>query len=280
MANSVSSILYLAGGDIARPANYTTRLTFPPNFASKLGVGNNFDILCSSVTIPTIKNEILEFKYKGHNIPIKGRSDYERSVSVTFMLDAGHLLKNDFDTWIASMDVTYVNPSNETQLLNKINAGVQNFGSMKVIGKNFSDVNVVEYLFEGLFPSSVSGVEFNGETVSTTLSITVEFSFSTFSSRVILGANQDILDKITNDLINGATDLAKSKLDTLGNNIEGAFSTSISEIFGKNEDGKESNESKQPVSPNFNDKFAKLLGINKNENIFNKLFGKSTERRV
>jgi len=267
MANSVSSLLFKAGKNIARPANYEFNISFPNNYSPLLNEGSNYDILCTSINIPTIKNEILEFKYKGHTIPIKGRSDYEKTLSATFMLDENQLLKKDFETWISALDATYINPSADAINMKLDAAKTPPFGSITVYGKGWNGASTMAYQFDGVFPTSVGSIEFNGETQSTVLNISIEFAFATMKSIKINAGGTSFLDEFVDKGISVIREGILAGLDSIGNKIEDT-------IFGKTEtaDGVETKDEKgvesfvadsQVIIPNIFSEFEKMFSVNK-----------------
>ena len=189
--------LHRAAGDVSRPTNYRALLSFPLTLKPLKGLVE-YDLLCKTITIPTIINESLEYVYKGHKIPIKGRSDYERVLTASFILDDQHDIKRDLEDWISMLDTTYINPSRTYEK--------DNTGGLTVTALDWNGNNVISYVFEGVYPSSVSGAEFSGESVGSTLEISVEFKFTVMniedpkSDSSILGRINDTIDKFKDSL--------------------------------------------------------------------------------
>jgi len=245
MSQSVNSALYAAAGNVARPTSYNAIISFPEDLENLIS-SSDYDILCSSITLPTLKNEVLETVYKGHKIPIKGRSDYDRTFSCTFILDEAHSVKQDFDTWVAGIDATYINPNQNVSWLQQSDS--ENTGQIIVSATSWSGAVVSNYKFTGVFPTSVSGIEFSGEAQSSTLSLTVEFSFL-FYEVSTPESDALFLDKLVNDVVDEVTDTIKTGLSDIGESIEGFLFTN-----------RETPGDKQVVIPDFNNKLKELLG--------------------
>jgi len=246
MSQSVNSALYAAAGNIARPSTYNATILFPEDLDNLIS-SSQYDILCSSITLPSLKNEVLEASYKGHKIPIKGRSDYDRTFSCTFIIDETHSVKHDFDAWISGIDATYTNPSLDARWLQESESS--NLGEILINATSWQGSTVANYKFTGVFPTSVSGIEFNGESQSTILTLTVEFAFLFYEVSTPQG-DALFLDKLVNDTIDSVTSAVKTGLNDIGNDIEGFLFNSSKETPGD----------KQVIVPNFNNKLKELIG--------------------
>lgn len=179
--NFANSILHNSGGDLSRPAKFVAMIDVPEVMKSTVPT-DTIDILCKTFSIPTIKMETIEVKYKGHTIPVRGRVNFEQTVSVTFLLDENHDMRQLFKNWIEGLDTRYIGKVSEisNSLLNAKKS--ETFGGMNIGALNWDEDTIMEYKFYNVYPISVSGPEFSSDTVSSVNEFTVEFAYTTFES--------------------------------------------------------------------------------------------------
>ena len=179
--NYVNSILHNSGGDLSRPAKFVAMIEVPNVMKSKLST-DVIDILCKTFTIPNIKMEPIEVKFKGHTIPVRGRVNFEQNVSVTFLLDENQSLRQLFKDWIEGLDTRYIGKISETS--NKLLEAKKSetLGSININALNWDEDIVMEYKFFGVYPTSVSGPAFSTDTVSSVIEFTVDFAYTTYES--------------------------------------------------------------------------------------------------
>jgi len=240
MPLSPNEYLHKAGGNLARPTNYTVFLEFPGDLTRNSSFeGQIYDILCKTATLPATKNIGVDYIYKGHKIQVPSRSDYDRTFACTFLLDNNQFLQVDFQDWIASLDSTYVNHSAKALSAYEDAAyqETKTYGSMVLIAKDWNGNETAQYVFEGLYPSSVSGVEFNGDSVSSILELTVEFNFLRYT---IVPSNssatQGFIESLVNDTITSLASAIKDLGDELTQPLEDSLSTPLKKLndFEKN----------------------------------------------
>ena len=163
-----------AGGNLARPTKFTAMLS-PPSFT---GDSKIFDILCKTAGVPETTNTTIDLKIKGHDIKIPGRTQQQQEITVSFYLSEDHQLRKVFYDWVSLID-----NRNPALLSGKTFKGTEKYGSLVLIARDFSESNtpVEKYTFERLFPTGVSGFEFNSEGVNDVMEFTVTFSYYRFN---------------------------------------------------------------------------------------------------
>jgi len=249
---SPNSVLYKAAGNVARQTKFKTFLTLPTFLFNSMSA-DNYDILCKNITIPSLKNETIEIKYKGHNIQIPGRSDYEKTISLTFILDEKHSLKEDLDNWISGLDATFINPNSISEAFqNATDESNERFGSLTVTADNWKDQGQFSYVFSDLFPISVSGPEFSGDSISTIIELTVEFSYSFYETKTENPEGAGFITGLVNSVIDGVANLIKTTGTKVFDDIENG-------IFGQPNGKENSFFDAQAYLKENNDKFKKLL---------------------
>ena len=198
----VNSTLQEYGGELSRPTKFNMYLTAPKSIDS-----TQYDVLCKTIQIPNIKHDDIELKYKGHNLKITGRTNYDQTFSVTFYLDEYHKIRDSIDNWIRMLDPKEISGKSSS-------ASPDNrYGSIKVSARNFNeDFVTYEYQFNDVYPISVSGPEYNTEGVSSVQEITIEFGYSYFVSGAGGGIN---FSTILQDTVNDIMDKGFEKLGSL-----------------------------------------------------------------
>jgi len=144
-------------------------------------IQKSFDILCKTIAVPEVTMEPIEMVFKGHTLKLPGRVNQTQEITVTFYLDEYHKLRRIFYDWINSIDNRfYGNKSDPSAALYEENAP---FGQIILKARDFSESmsEPMNYIFEDIYPTSVSGVEFNTAGNNEVLEFTVIFAFTKFS---------------------------------------------------------------------------------------------------
>jgi len=189
----ISETLMLAGGNFARATKFSILLT-PPNELSQIS-GKTFDVLAQEVQIPDINMEAIDIILKGHTVKIPGRVQQDQTITVTFLLDEYHILRKLFADWIGAMDDRYYGTkSPEASNLYKSN---NKFGNMIVATRDFEESTnqPMNYIFEGIFPTNVSGPAFNASGVNEILEFTVTFAYYRFLNKSNIQEEYDDVDE-------------------------------------------------------------------------------------
>jgi hypothetical protein len=155
-------------------------LTAPPNL--NYFEGDSLDVLCKNVTSPDITNQSYEIQVKGHPIKLPGRSIQNQEITVTFYVDEYYKIKQFFQNWILAIDnrATVPRNGNTSSLVNSIkNSNYNMFGTIELIGRDFQESlgKPIQFIFENVFPTSVSGVEFDSTNKDSISEMTVTFSY-------------------------------------------------------------------------------------------------------
>jgi ribosomal protein L1 len=212
---SISDTLSQAGGNFARPTKYNIVLSTPPALSQYNKV---FDILGKSVSVPDVTNTPIEFKIKGQNVKIPGRTQQTQEVQITFYLDEGLKIRNLFQDWLYSLDPRSPVPMNTNSYNLKQNR--ERFGNLVVLAQDFKEENSVSaYMFEGVFPTNVGSIEYSSADKDTVIELTVTFSYYRFITQGDFTENIDDYDNF---------------LDTFGvipKVISGSVVTDISNLF-------------------------------------------------
>jgi hypothetical protein len=211
----VNSTMQQFGGDLGRATKFSFLITIP---FTTTGSPEQFDILCKNVNIPNVRNDSIEFKYKGHDIKIPGRTNYDQTLSATFYLDEFHDIRSSIDEWIRVLDGDVI--SGEAPFSERS----KNYGTIQVRAQNFDEsADNKMYTFYNVYPISVGGPEYNTEGVSSVQEITLEFAFSYF----IVEDGTFNPSRIFEDFKNKVVDMGVDKLKNLFGGDEKTYRSGI-----------------------------------------------------
>jgi hypothetical protein len=208
--NYVNNTVEQFGGDLSRPTKFRVFMTLPPKLKlNEAGqFSNKLNILAKNFSIPEIKNDPIEIKYKGHSIPIIGKSNFVQLFSITFYLDETHILRDILSNWIKELDENILGKNNG--YLNN-NGGIERYGNLVIESLNYDENSPTrKFEFFNIYPVSVGGLEYNTESASAIQEVTVDFSYTHFKST-----------KGEYDLSNIFEDFITESVDNLLENIFG-----------------------------------------------------------
>lgn len=233
MATYYQNLINGVLGDGARATKFDVDIIFTNNelFNNPAAMRS----LAKATTFPGKNHDVIDFKYKGRSIPLKGQTKYQQSWTCTFYLTEDHALKNAFETWIEGLDQkhNYFAKTNEVkglELTQKKHA--EKYGTdITLYQKNFdNDQDTALYKLYNVFPTEVSTVEYSSESLGQIQEFTVTFAYSHYNSAVIKGGAgnfiDDLIDKgmavvgdTIDDLMNAAGEVVNSALTTGKENI-------------------------------------------------------------
>jgi hypothetical protein len=179
MASGIQTLLEETLGDGARSSKFECSISFH-NMAFM--DSKDISMLVKTSQFPGKSHDVIDFKYKGRTIPLKGQVKYDNSWSCTFYLTEDHTLKKGFEDWIEAIDEQH----NMSQNLDGKVTGAQGIHSgtgyatdLVIEQMDFhAEKRPVKYTLKNAFPKAVSGVDVDYSGVGTLLEFTVEFSYS------------------------------------------------------------------------------------------------------
>jgi hypothetical protein len=188
---SISDTLSQYAGNFARPTKYNIVLSTPPSMQQYNKV---FDILGKSVQLPDITNSPIEFKIKGQNIKIPGRTQQNQEIQITFYVDEGLKIRNLFQDWIYALDERNPVPLNTNSYNLKQNQ--ERFGNLMILSQDFKEEQVTStYMFEGVFPTNIGSIEYSGADKDSVIELTVTFGYYRFITQSEFMENIEGFDK-------------------------------------------------------------------------------------
>jgi hypothetical protein len=231
MASLIQNLVQHALGDGARAAKFECEIHFPD--IAFFPDNEALSTLVKTATFPGMTHETVDIKYKGRSIPVKGQVKYTQTWDCTFYLTEDHALKNAFEVWLYALDQRhYYNEEIPPIEMEKYTSDV-------VISQlNFDmDSQTSIYFIYNVFPTVISHVETNYESVGQQQEFTVTFSYSHYMIEI----PEKEKDTLAGQLMTGITDkisegVAKAK-KTVSDKVEGAIGPTIKEVKAESQQG-------------------------------------------
>ena len=210
MANVIQTMINSALGDGARSTKFDCVIGLD-TFASG---SKTLSALVKTSSFPGKSHEVIDLKFKGRNIPVRGQTKYENTWTCTFYLDEQHSLKKAFEDEIESLD--YHNYSDVTNTVNKAkNRNKKNYArTLTIVQLDFDgSQQTAVYNLYNAFPKSVSQVEVDYSEVGKVQEFTVEFSYSHYDSLNMKSSNGSFIDSMKERFLNAVDGLIQQGVD-------------------------------------------------------------------
>ena len=221
MANVIQTMINSALGDGARSTKFDCII----GLDTFLDGSKMLSAVVKTASFPGKSHEVIDLKFKGRNIPVRGQTKYENTWSCTFYLDESHSLIKAFEDEIESLDI-----HNFTDPIVMVEAAQQrnttNFARMlTIVPLDFDGTQqTAVYNLYNVFPKSVSQVDVDYSEVGKVQEFTVEFSYSHFESINLKSSNGSFVDGMKQRFLGAVDGLIKQ-----GKNAAiGALSATIS----------------------------------------------------
>lgn len=220
MSSVVQNLLDNVIGDGARPSKFECYIHFvyPPLFAAK----DDIYAHVKTSQFPGKSHEVIDIKFKGRSIPVKGQTKYDNTWSCTFYLSQDHKLKKAFEDWIESIDQTHniKRLTNDVQSAQAANSALGYVTNMQIAQMDFHGYQqTAVYTLYNVFPKSVSAVDVDYSATGQIMEFTVEFSYSHFDSLVEKSKEGSFVDEIKGE--------AQKTVD----NAIGTFKNELASVF-------------------------------------------------
>lgn len=202
MANVVQTMINDALGDGARSTKFDCVIgldTFLPG-------SRMLSAVVKTASFPGKSHEVIDLKFKGRNIPVRGQTKFENTWSCTFYLDEMHSLKKAFEDEIESLDIH--NFKDQTSIVkNAQRRNQKNYTrTLTIVQLDFDgSQQTAVYNLYNVFPKSVSQVDVDYSEVGKVQEFTVEFSYSHFESLNMKSNNGSFVDSMKERFL-GAVD--------------------------------------------------------------------------
>lgn len=201
MASIIQNIMDRTLGDGARSSKFECAIELGLPSADGM---QEVSTVVKTAQFPGKSHEVIDFKFKGRNIPIRGQVKYDNTWTCTFYLDDSHKTKKYFDDWIEALDQTHNMMSN---LSKEVTDRQKNFEDqtytteMKINQLDFDGENPTNsYTLYNVFPKTVSAIEVDYSSVGTVLELSVEFSFSHYDVHIFDKPESSDVAKLANKI--------------------------------------------------------------------------------
>lgn len=225
MSSVVQNMLENVIGDGARATKFDCMINF--NGTGLFAAENDIYALVKTSQFPGKSHEVIDLKFKGRTIPIKGQTKYDNTWTCTFYMTEDHALKVAFENWIESLDQVHNIKRVDSDVYNAQQANNSGYaGMMHIAQADFhGSEQCVLYTLNHCFPKSVSAVDVDYSDVGKITEFTVEFSYAYYDTYTTKGPSGNFAD----DLVKKAKSGMGGEISGL---IKGAMSSLISEASG------------------------------------------------
>lgn len=203
------------------------------------GITDPFDtnqdkyLIIKTAQFPGKFHDVIDFKYKGRNIPIKGQTRYDNTWSCSFYLEESHDLRDMFMNWIEALDQQHNMsgslPRGVIVAKNRFNFSTYT-STITLVQVNFDDDTqpTASYQLYNAFPKSISAIELDYSNTGTILEYTVEFSYSHFNFIPYDQISGNIIDSLRQNFLDGVQGIVGSIKGNITNILGGAINSAKS----------------------------------------------------
>lgn len=154
----------------ARPSLFQIFLTPPVSGINTSAVANQLSLTCTAASVPPASLGVVEVPYFGRKIKLAGDRVFP-DWTVTVMNDEDFQIRDTMEKW--SNDINQLNQNLKTYQGNGYKSAVDTVVSQY----SKSGAIIKQYSFVGLWPSEVSTMDLNWDSVNTIQSFNVTFSY-------------------------------------------------------------------------------------------------------
>lgn len=221
MSSVVQNILENVIGDGARSTKFDCMINF--NGTGLFAAENDIYALVKTSQFPGKSHDVIDLKFKGRTIPVKGQTKYDNTWTCTFYMTQDHALKVAFENWIESLDQVHNIKRVNSDVYRAQRANNSGYaGMMHIAQMNFhGDQQCVLYTLNHCFPKSVSAVDVDYSDVGKITEFTVEFSYAYYDTYTSKSQSGNFVDELVKT--------ARSGLNDISGLIKGAMVSLISE---------------------------------------------------
>lgn len=225
MSSVIQNLLDNTLGDGARSTKFDCLINF--NNTNLFNNTEEIAVLAKTSQFPGKTHEIIDLKFKGRSIPIKGQVKYDNTWTCTFYLTEDHDLKKAFEDWIESLDQVHNLMQVSDNVKNAQKSNQVSYDTNLIIRQldfsGDSDKGKMEYTLHHCFPKSVSAVDVDYTAVGTILEFTVEFSYAYYTTTNNTDDAGTFIEEKRQDIVNEIEGLADTAGETIAGAIKGIF---------------------------------------------------------
>ena len=239
MASVIQNMIHGVLDDGARKTKFDCIINF--NSMGLFPNSRDLATLIKTSNFPGRTNDVIDFKFKGQTIPLKGQNKFDNTWTCTFYLTQDHKLKQAFEKWMESLE----------QVHNKFNVAgdIRNAQATNRSSGYTTTAQIIQLDFEGsqqtavyelynVFPKSIQSIDTDYSAVAAIQEFQVEFSYSYYISKSSKGALGGFVDEFKSDLMNvayGVVGSVKQQItNTLANGIDAIVGAGKDLLAGNN----------------------------------------------
>ena len=167
MASQIQNLLEKTLGDGARSTNFEVFF----NMGSDT-ILNDKNILIKSTALPTRSHQIIDFKYRGKSIPLRGQTKYSQTWECTFYITERHDVRIALEKIMDSLDNMNDYKDNKNKILNTYHNNVI------IFQKDHNDDEAVMYMLYNVFPIEIGAISYDSSQVGVIAEMSVTFAYS------------------------------------------------------------------------------------------------------
>ena len=204
MANVIQTMLNNALGDGARSTKFDCII----GLDSFTGNAKLISAFVKTAQFPGISNEVIDFKFKGRNIPLRGQTTHGNTWTCTFYMDESHTLKAAFEAEIEALDSNVYDEVTGVVRSSLRRKSTNYTSTMTIVQLDFDGTQQTAiYNLHNVFPKSVSSIDVDYSSVGSVQEFTVEFSYSHHEVLNIKSNNGSFIDGMKDRFLNAVDGL-------------------------------------------------------------------------
>lgn len=210
MANVVQTMINNALGDGARSAKFDCII----GLDSFKGGSKLISAFVKTAQFPGISNEIIDFKFKGRSIPLRGQTTHGQTWTCTFYTDEMHSLKLAFEAEIEALDAHLYDHTSSTVTSALSRKSKKYTSTLTIVQLDFDGTQqTAVYNLYNVFPKSVSSIDSDYSEVGKIQEFTVEFSYSHHEMLNMKSSNGSFIDGMKERFLNAVDGLIQKGKD-------------------------------------------------------------------
>ena len=238
MANVIQTMINNALGDGARSTKFECYIGL-----DTFGAGSKtLSAMVKASGFPSKSHDVIDFKFKGRSIPLRGQVKYDQTWSCSFYMDESHTLKKAFSDAIEALDEVHnYEDVDSTVARQQVKNSSRYTNTITIVQLDFDGSQTMAiYTLYNAFPKNISQVDTDYSEVGKIQEFTVEFSYSHFDMQTVKGADGSFVDGVKGRLLGAVEGLIQRGKEAaaaaIGNLISSAkdyvMENGGSEIFG------------------------------------------------
>lgn len=196
------------------------------------GLNKDIYTIVKTAQFPGKFHDVIDFKYKGRNIPIKGQTRYDNTWTCTFYLEETHKLRDYFSMWIESLDQQHnMHKDLPDEVIAAQEKNSRDYTTTITIAQyNFDDdtQETATYQLYNAFPKSVNAIDVDYSAVGNVLEYTVEFAYSHFHMNQHDPETGNAIDKLKNKFLKGVQGIVGAVKGNITNALTGVIKSAQS----------------------------------------------------